>query len=253
MVEKKLKECPYCGEEILETAKKCKHCGEFLDEELRKGNKSESNGGGSINYEGCTEVKRGFLQGDPKIECPKCGYKWKAKKIGASSDTVGCLLLLLWIIPGLIYYLVKGKGAYVCPQCGENHLRKTGSSIDFVGALVVGFGALMIIGLIASGGWNGGTSRSTTTTTTTVNQNQNLSLTEHYNKHKNYIWNVVQEGVKLITTNQVHNFSGPTFAGEVGENFLVEGDDNGNHFACVFEKADNQRGMNLVNCAWVVD
>ena len=58
----------------------------------------------------------------------------------------------------------------------------------------------MIIGLIASGGWNGGTNRSTTTTTTTVNQNQNLSLTEHYNKHKNYIWNVVQEGVKLITT-----------------------------------------------------
>ncbi|MBQ6277362.1 MAG: zinc ribbon domain-containing protein [Bacteroidales bacterium] len=25
--------CPYCGEEILETAKKCKHCGEWLERE----------------------------------------------------------------------------------------------------------------------------------------------------------------------------------------------------------------------------
>lgn len=27
------KECPYCGEEILDIAKKCKHCGEWLDSE----------------------------------------------------------------------------------------------------------------------------------------------------------------------------------------------------------------------------
>jgi len=27
------KKCPYCGEEILATAKKCKHCGEWLDKE----------------------------------------------------------------------------------------------------------------------------------------------------------------------------------------------------------------------------
>jgi hypothetical protein len=28
-----LKNCPYCGEEILATAKKCKHCGEWIKEE----------------------------------------------------------------------------------------------------------------------------------------------------------------------------------------------------------------------------
>lgn len=28
--QKEVKDCPYCGEEILEVAKKCKHCGEFL-------------------------------------------------------------------------------------------------------------------------------------------------------------------------------------------------------------------------------
>lgn len=31
-MEKKTKTCPYCGEEIMATAKKCKHCGEWLVE-----------------------------------------------------------------------------------------------------------------------------------------------------------------------------------------------------------------------------
>ncbi len=30
-MEQKTKECPYCGESILEVAKKCRHCGEWLD------------------------------------------------------------------------------------------------------------------------------------------------------------------------------------------------------------------------------
>lgn len=28
-----IKPCPFCGEQIMETAKKCKHCGEFLNPE----------------------------------------------------------------------------------------------------------------------------------------------------------------------------------------------------------------------------
>ena len=31
-----MKNCPYCGEEILETAKKCKHCGEWLEVKKKK-------------------------------------------------------------------------------------------------------------------------------------------------------------------------------------------------------------------------
>lgn len=33
MESKEMKQCPYCGEEILAVAHKCKHCGEWLDEE----------------------------------------------------------------------------------------------------------------------------------------------------------------------------------------------------------------------------
>lgn len=32
-MEKETMKCPYCGEEILKTAKKCKHCGEWLNQE----------------------------------------------------------------------------------------------------------------------------------------------------------------------------------------------------------------------------
>ena len=35
-MEQNLKTCPYCGEEIMATAKKCKHCGEWLEEEPLK-------------------------------------------------------------------------------------------------------------------------------------------------------------------------------------------------------------------------
>jgi membrane protein YdbS with pleckstrin-like domain/DNA-directed RNA polymerase subunit RPC12/RpoP len=31
-----VRDCPYCGEEILSKAKKCKHCGEFLDGSMKQ-------------------------------------------------------------------------------------------------------------------------------------------------------------------------------------------------------------------------
>ena len=38
-----MKACPFCGEQIMETAKKCKHCGEFLDSVLRSSTQKTNN------------------------------------------------------------------------------------------------------------------------------------------------------------------------------------------------------------------
>ena len=42
-----MKECPFCGGEVIENAVKCKHCGEFIAEKYKKTQKF---------------LKRGFFQ-----------------------------------------------------------------------------------------------------------------------------------------------------------------------------------------------
>lgn len=55
-----------------------------------------------------------------KIICsnPNCGYKGKAKRIARGSTAVGCLLSLILLLPGLLYFAFKGGYRYVCPKCG---------------------------------------------------------------------------------------------------------------------------------------
>jgi predicted RNA-binding Zn-ribbon protein involved in translation (DUF1610 family) len=56
------KDCPFCGEEVLATAKKCKHCGETLDvalrsaEEARRVAEHSSRGGGAAPAAASTTV-----------------------------------------------------------------------------------------------------------------------------------------------------------------------------------------------------
>ena len=60
-----IKHCPFCGEEILSTAKKCKHCGEWLPEQNEK--KKDEQSGNSLFCPICAEpINKGT-----KV-CPYC-------------------------------------------------------------------------------------------------------------------------------------------------------------------------------------
>jgi len=49
---------------------------------------------------------------------PQCGYRGKAKRIPRGSLLTGCLLSLLMILPGLLYFAFRGGYRYICPRCG---------------------------------------------------------------------------------------------------------------------------------------
>ena len=84
---------------------------------------------------------------------------------------------------------------------------------------------------------------STNTENKTVKQY--ATLTDSYNEHKRFIWQVCTEGVKLISNNLEHKFELPTYAWEYQEQFIVKGTDNWVLFRCEFVKEDNERWMNL--------
>lgn len=49
---------------------------------------------------------------------PNCGYIGKPKKQARGSMAVGCLLCLLMLLPGLIYFALMSGYTYLCPRCG---------------------------------------------------------------------------------------------------------------------------------------
>lgn len=50
--------------------------------------------------------------------CPVCGSLKPAVKKAKGSIVLAILLLLLWILPGLIYWMFYQGYIYVCPDCG---------------------------------------------------------------------------------------------------------------------------------------
>ena len=61
--------CPYCGEQILITAKKCKHCGEWLEESnKRKGTDWNERGSSDAR-----SVTKGFKQKEFDDNAMGCG------------------------------------------------------------------------------------------------------------------------------------------------------------------------------------
>jgi hypothetical protein len=49
---------------------------------------------------------------------PNCGYQGPPKQVARGSIGVGCLLMFFFIIPGIIYFMLKSGYRYLCPKCG---------------------------------------------------------------------------------------------------------------------------------------
>ena len=49
---------------------------------------------------------------------PNCGFCGTGKKVARGSGVIFTILILLWIIPGLIYWALCGGYRIVCPKCG---------------------------------------------------------------------------------------------------------------------------------------
>ena len=105
---KQTKDCPFCGEEILASARKCKHCGEFLDgsappapsapqKQIRKPNLAKG-----------------------EFQCPNCQYIGMPTKKPKGNTLVALLLFFLFALPGLIYVVAYSGYKYLCPKCGYN-------------------------------------------------------------------------------------------------------------------------------------
>ena len=89
--------CEECGHDLSDKAASCPHCGTPLANILKD------------------------TQGAIKaiIKCPKCGFEGAREAFKSGSSTgLGCLLLFLAIVPGVIYFIWAG-GKVKCPKCGN--------------------------------------------------------------------------------------------------------------------------------------
>ena len=65
-------------------------------------------------------IVSGFTLGPRIIICPNtnCNYKGPAKRKSRGSIVVGLILCCFFILPGLIYFMLKSGYRYSCPNCG---------------------------------------------------------------------------------------------------------------------------------------
>jgi predicted RNA-binding Zn-ribbon protein involved in translation (DUF1610 family) len=54
------------------------------------------------------------------IICPNinCGYQGPARKKARGSILVGLILCLFFLLPGIIYFIIKSGYRHFCPKCG---------------------------------------------------------------------------------------------------------------------------------------
>jgi hypothetical protein len=62
--------------------------------------------------------RRNLMPGERVCPNPNCGFCGKGKREARGSGVIFVILILLWIIPGLIYWALCGGYRIVCPKCG---------------------------------------------------------------------------------------------------------------------------------------
>jgi len=57
----------------------------------------------------------------PEIVCSNqyCRYKGPPREIQHGSFWLGALLCLLFVVPGVLYFIFCRRVEWVCPHCGE--------------------------------------------------------------------------------------------------------------------------------------
>lgn len=58
--------------------------------------------------------------GAPQIICPNgnCNYTGEPQKESRGSMFAGLFLCCFFLLPGIVYFIVKGGYRYLCPKCG---------------------------------------------------------------------------------------------------------------------------------------
>jgi hypothetical protein len=142
MQESMLINCGECSAQISDKAIACPHCG--------WPNSDQSN----LAVEVARAVKRHAVPGEIICPNPNCGYIGKPSYIRRGSLGVGCLLAILFLIPGMIYIACTDGYRLVCPNCGaECGQKKSGFGLM---VLILFAGIIFLIFWMEFVGWRTG-------------------------------------------------------------------------------------------------